>query len=34
MTRYQELMNIAKNADYMSESEFNELLGLVKKGIK
>ena len=32
MSRYQELMNIAKNADYMSEAEFNELLAIVKKG--
>lgn len=34
MSRYQELMAIAKSDDYMSMSEFDELLAIVKKGAK
>jgi hypothetical protein len=30
-SRYNQLMYVAKNGDYMSEAEFDELLGLFKQ---
>jgi hypothetical protein len=30
VARFNELMNIAKNGEYMAEAEFNELLAIFK----